>query len=86
MGLFWILICTGVLCLTVIVCWYEFSGMSYKRDEKIVHHRSWDARAKFIEQQRKTGRYNTYVPIEQRSDYNKRYPEHPIKTGKEEEK
>ena len=48
-------------------------GEYYRKDEETLKKYPHSQRAKQIEEDRKSGRYNIYVPKKDRTDYDKRY-------------
>ena len=70
-----------ILLFNIIGTIAMFKGEYYRRDEETLKKYPHSQRAKQIEEDRKSGRYNIYVPKKGRADYDKRYNSNNNKGG-----
>ena len=76
-----LVISISILLFNIIGVVAMFKGKYYHEDEEILKKYPHSRRAKQIEEDRKFGRYNIYIPKKDRADYDKRYNSNNSKGG-----
>lgn len=71
--IFYLVVGIPILIFIIVGTVAMFRGDYYHEDEKILKERPNSHRAQEIEARRRSGRYETYIPKNEREDYNERY-------------
>lgn len=71
--IFFLIFSIPVILFNVVASVYILKGKFYYEDEAILKEHPYSIRARQIEEQRRSGVYNVYIPKKEREDYYRRY-------------
>lgn len=71
--IFFLILSIPIILFNVVAAVYILKGKFYYEDEAILREHPHSMRARQIEEQRRSGVYNVYIPKKEREDYYRRY-------------